>query len=102
MDRKIVCITYTNIAKDEIIERTEHNELIHVGTIHDFLWECIKKFQSELKVKFLELMEEKTCKRKRSPRQAYRKGRKRKRKVGIKDNKIQRSNRKLKFKDNKD
>src|SRR3990167_3544102 len=57
--QKIVCITYTNIAKDEIIERTEHNELIHVGTIHDFLWECIKKFQSELKVKFLELMEEK-------------------------------------------
>lgn len=27
--QKIVCITYTNIAKDEIIERTEHNELIH-------------------------------------------------------------------------
>ena len=62
--QKIVCITYTNIAKDEIIERTEHNELIHVGTIHDFLWECIKKFQSELKVKFLELMEEKLAKEK--------------------------------------
>jgi DNA helicase-2/ATP-dependent DNA helicase PcrA len=60
--QKIVCITYTNIAKDEIIERTEHNELIHVSTIHDFLWECIKKFQSELKVKFLELLEEKIAK----------------------------------------
>lgn len=60
--QKIVCITYTNIAKDEIIERTEHNELIHVSTIHDFLWECIKRFQSELKVKFLELLEEKLAK----------------------------------------
>lgn len=60
--QKIVCITYTNIAKDEIIKRTEHNELIHVSTIHDFLWECIKKFQSELKVKFLELLEEKIAK----------------------------------------
>ena len=60
--QNIVCITYTNIAKDEIIERTEHNELIHVSTIHDFLWECIKKFQSELKVKFLELLEEKLAK----------------------------------------
>lgn len=60
--QKIVCITYTNIAKDEIIERTEHNELIHVSTIHDFLWGCIKRFQSELKVKFLELLEEKIAK----------------------------------------
>lgn len=60
--QKIVCITYTNIAKDEIIERTEHNELIHVSTIHDFLWEAIKRFQSELKIKFLELLEEKLAK----------------------------------------
>lgn len=60
--QKIVCITYTNIAKDEIIERTEHNELIHVSTIHDFLWEAIKRFQLELKIKFLELLEEKLAK----------------------------------------
>lgn len=60
--QKIVCITYTNVAKDEIIERTERNELIHVSTIHDFLWECIKKFQSELKAKFLEFLEEKLVK----------------------------------------
>lgn len=55
----VVCITYTNVAKDEIIERTEHNEMIHVSTIHDFLWECIKRFQVELKVKLLELINEK-------------------------------------------
>lgn len=60
--QKIVCITYTNVAKDEIIERTERNELIHVSTIHDFLWECIKTFQVELKVKFLEFLGEKLAK----------------------------------------
>lgn len=54
--QKIVCITYTNVAKDEIIERTENNELIKVGTIHDFLWDCIKKFQSELRIEFIELL----------------------------------------------
>lgn len=59
---KVVCITYTNIAKDEIIERTEHNELIQVSTIHDFLWECIKRFQPALKLKLLELLEEKVAK----------------------------------------
>lgn len=62
--QKIVCITYTNIAKDEIIRRIEHNPSIHVSTIHDFLWECIKRFQIELKVKFLELLEEKRAEKK--------------------------------------
>ena len=61
-NQKIVCITYTNIAKDEIIERTEHNELIRVSTIHDFLWDCIKYYQKELKIKLLEVIEEKLSK----------------------------------------
>ncbi len=60
--QKVVCITYTNIAKDEIIERTEHNELIHVSTIHDFLWDCIKKYQSELRELFRELLRSKLAK----------------------------------------
>ncbi|MDD2815211.1 MAG: ATP-dependent helicase [Thiotrichaceae bacterium] len=48
-NQKIVCITYTNVAKDEIIKRTEHNNLIVVSTIHDFLWDSIKQFQTELR-----------------------------------------------------
>lgn len=60
--QRVVCITYTNIAKDEIIERIEHNEMIHVSTIHDFLWECIKRFQKELKEIFVELLESKLSK----------------------------------------
>ena len=55
-NQKIVCITYTNVAKNEIIERTDNNSLILVNTIHDFLWDCIKCFQKELKVKLLEII----------------------------------------------
>jgi len=48
-NQRIVCITFTNVAKDEISERIYHNPLVHVSTIHDFLWDVIKNFQSELK-----------------------------------------------------
>lgn len=44
----VACITYTNVAKNEIIERTEFDELIEVNTIHEFLWAQIKPYQKEL------------------------------------------------------
>lgn len=47
--QQVACITYTNVAKDEIIERIERDELFRVSTIHDFLWDLIKPYQSELK-----------------------------------------------------
>ncbi len=58
-NQKIVCITYTNVAKDEIIERIENNELVMVSTIHDFLWQCISSYKNELKEKLIELIDEK-------------------------------------------
>lgn len=61
-NQKIVCITYTNVAKNEIIERLENNELVMVSTIHDFLWSCISQFKKELKVKLIELIDEKIAK----------------------------------------
>ena len=48
--QKVACITFTNVAKDEIIERTEHDPLFVVSTIHDFLWSVLKAFRKELKV----------------------------------------------------
>ncbi|ANO49350.1 ATP-dependent DNA helicase UvrD [Flavobacterium columnare] len=45
---QIACITYTNAAVKEIEERVNHKKL-KVSTIHDFLWDCIKNFQRELK-----------------------------------------------------
>jgi len=47
-NQKIVCITYTNVAKNEIIERLENNPLVIVSTIHEFLWDCIKRFNKQL------------------------------------------------------
>lgn len=47
--QRVACITFTNVAKNEIIERTEHDPLFVVSTIHDFLWAAIKPFQKELK-----------------------------------------------------
>lgn len=44
----IACITYTNAAVEEIGHRVNHNNL-HVSTIHDFLWDCICRFQKELR-----------------------------------------------------
>lgn len=61
-NQKIVCITYTNVAKNEIIERLENNELVIVSTIHDFLWRCISQFKKELKIKLIELIDEKIAK----------------------------------------
>jgi DNA helicase-2/ATP-dependent DNA helicase PcrA len=53
-NQQIVCITFTNVAKNEIAERIENNPLVFVGTIHQFLWKTIKNFQKELIVEILE------------------------------------------------
>lgn len=54
---QIACITYTNSAVKEIQERVDHKNL-KVSTIHDFLWDCIKNFQRELKVRLIELVKD--------------------------------------------
>lgn len=52
---RIACITYTNAAADEIRERADSRSL-WVSTIHDFMWEQIKRYQNELKQILLELI----------------------------------------------
>lgn len=56
-NQKIVCITYTNIAKNEINNRIENNELVLVSTIHEFLWSSIKQYQKQLKIELCRLNE---------------------------------------------
>lgn len=46
-NQKILCITYTNAAKDEILERIGKNSSVVVSTIHEFLWGFIA-IQQEL------------------------------------------------------
>lgn len=46
--QQIACITYTDVAVEEISGDVGHDPLIHVSTIHSFLWSIIKPFQSDL------------------------------------------------------
>lgn len=47
-NQKILCITYTNVAADEVKGRLGNSELVLVSTIHTRLWEIIEKHQREL------------------------------------------------------
>ena len=53
--QKIACITFTNVAKDEIETRTDRSPLIYCHTIHGFCWSLISGFQRQLRERILEL-----------------------------------------------
>lgn len=47
--QQIACITYTEVAVEEIRGDVGNDELFHVSTIHSFLWTVIKPFQNNLR-----------------------------------------------------
>ena len=47
--QEIACITFTNVAKDEIEARTDRSALIYTDTIHGFCWSLIGGFQRQLR-----------------------------------------------------
>lgn len=48
--QQIACITYTNVAANEISERLgEASKFVTVSTIHSFLWSVIREYQVELR-----------------------------------------------------
>lgn len=47
--QKIACITFTEVAVNEIRGDVGADPLYHVSTIHTFLWENIKPFQNDLR-----------------------------------------------------
>jgi DNA helicase-2/ATP-dependent DNA helicase PcrA len=48
-EQQIACITYTNVAKNEIRERTDNHPAIYADTIHAFSWGFIKGFQAQIR-----------------------------------------------------
>lgn len=48
-NQQVACITYTNVARDEIESRTDRHPAIYSSTIHAFCWSLIKDFQSVLR-----------------------------------------------------
>ena len=46
--QRIACITYTEVATEEIWGDIGHDPLFHISTIHSFLWEVIRPFQHDI------------------------------------------------------
>jgi len=53
--QQVACITYTNVATDEIISRTDGHPAVNASTIHSFCWDLIKSFHPLLKAKVSEI-----------------------------------------------
>lgn len=49
--QQVACITYTNVAKDEIIERVKAHPAIRPDTVHAFCWSVLKDFQPALRAR---------------------------------------------------
>jgi len=47
--QQVACITYTEVAVEEIRGDVGNDELFHVSTIHSFLWTVVKPFQNNLR-----------------------------------------------------
>lgn len=47
-NQNILCITYTNVATNEIKNRLGNTSIVKVSTIHEQLWALIKDYQKEL------------------------------------------------------
>lgn len=53
--QKVACITYTNVASDQITSQTDGNPVVHSSTIHSFCWSLIRGFQPFLREKISEI-----------------------------------------------
>ncbi|MBL0575419.1 AAA family ATPase [Aeromonas hydrophila] len=47
--QRVACITYTDIAAGEIWKDVGNNPLVHVSTIHSFMWLLAKPFQNDIR-----------------------------------------------------
>jgi len=53
--QQVACITYTNVASDQITAQIDRNPAVHSSTIHSFCWGLICSFQPFLREKLPEL-----------------------------------------------
>ena len=47
--QRVACITYTEIAAGEIWGDVGNDPLVHVSTIHSFMWMLVRSFQSDIR-----------------------------------------------------
>lgn len=48
-NQKVACITYTEIAALEISDELAHDPIVHVSTIHSYLWTLARPFQNDIR-----------------------------------------------------
>ena len=48
-DQQVACITYTNIASDQISSQIDGHPVVHSSTIHSFCWTLMSSFQPHLR-----------------------------------------------------
>lgn len=53
--QKVACITYTNVATDEVTRRTDRHPAVQASTIHSFCWELSQSFQTTLRQEVLNI-----------------------------------------------
>lgn len=53
--QRVACITYTNVATDEVTKRTDGHPVVHASTIHSFCWELCKSFQTVLRAEVMNI-----------------------------------------------
>ncbi|CDR30278.1 ATP-dependent DNA helicase pcrA [Acholeplasma oculi] len=72
--QKVLCVTFTNVAKNEINDRLSLNtDKIIVSTLHDFIWDFIKQFQINLQLEVENLATKKVQRIKDEIQEAQRK-----------------------------
>ena len=48
-NQHIACITFTNVAVEQIRNRTDNNPVIYAETIHSFSWSLIQGLQKQMR-----------------------------------------------------
>ncbi len=56
--KNVAVITYTNAATDEIINRLDYSPIFHISTIHSFVWDVIKHYQTDIKRLYCHYLED--------------------------------------------
>lgn len=54
-NQRVACITYTNVATNEVTKRTDGHPAVQASTIHSFCWELCKSFQTMLRAEVLNI-----------------------------------------------
>ena len=56
--KNVAVITFTNAATDEIGNRLDYSPVFHISTIHSFVWDVIKYYQTDIKRLYCQYIQE--------------------------------------------